>query len=275
VHDDTVGDKDAARMLVDLARALRQFLWFGGRWDEHVQLSARAYQAARVLQDWSKAGWRAFDVAWVHHYRARNDDEAALWVDRCAEAWGRGGSKGEQAEATRMRELVARQRKDYDEAERLLQEALAVRRDLGLAKEVANVLNDLGRLARECKDHDAAEQYSREAWDLARKIDDKDLQAACMSNLGLLAFGREQWAEARQWFEQALALARQVGRIGMIAQAQHGLARACGKRKGGQTWRCRWPKRRWRFTSVCKTRIWRRRGSWWRGCGGNNLHPSL
>jgi hypothetical protein len=118
VQGDAVGDKDAARMLFDLAGALAQFLWFGGRWDERVQLGARAYQAARVLQDWSKAGWRAFDVAWIHWHRARTDD-AARWADRCAEAWARGGSKREQAFATWMRGLVAQQRKDYDEAERL------------------------------------------------------------------------------------------------------------------------------------------------------------
>ncbi|TEU13362.1 MAG: tetratricopeptide repeat protein [Anaerolineales bacterium] len=224
VRGETVGDKDAARMLVDLAHALSRFLWFGGRWDERVQLSAWAYEAARALQDWSKAGWRAYQAAWIHCHRARTDD-AALWADRCAEAWARGGSKREQATATRTRGLVARQREDYDEAERLYQDALAVWRDLGLDADVANGLFDLGELAHERQDYDAAERYYREALELLRKIDDKGNQADSMGNLGQLALDREQWAEARQWFEQALSLAREVGRVEIIAQAQYGLAR--------------------------------------------------
>jgi tetratricopeptide (TPR) repeat protein len=224
VRDDAIGDKDAARMLVDLATALRQFLWFGGHWDEQVQLSARAYEAARALQDWNNAGWRAYDVAWIHWHRARTDN-AALWADRCAEAWARGGSKREQATATRTRGLVSLQRKDYDEAERLYQEALAVWRDLGLDKDVTNVLEDLGGLAHERQDYDAAERYYRQALDLAEKLNDKEGQAICSGSLGEVALDREQWVEARQWFEQALPQAREVGRVELIAYAQYGLAR--------------------------------------------------
>jgi hypothetical protein len=128
VRGDAVGDKDAARMLVDLAGALCGTtgpLFFRGLWDESVRLGELAYKVASSLSDWMSAGWRAYQVAWIHWHRARTDD-AALWADRCAEALARGGSKREQATATRMRGLVARQRKDYDQAERLYQDALAV-----------------------------------------------------------------------------------------------------------------------------------------------------
>jgi hypothetical protein len=223
VQGDTVGDKDRARMLVHLAYALWQFLWFGGRWDEHVQLNARAYEAARAMQDWGNAGWRAYRVAWIHYYRTRTDD-AALWADRCAGAWARGGSKDEQATATRMRGRIAYQCKDYNQAERLYQDALAVRRDLGLDGDVAIALNDLGELAHACQEYDAAERYYREALELLCEIDDKDNQAEGMGNLGQLAVDREQWAEACQWFKQELALAREVGRVELIGHAQYGLA---------------------------------------------------
>jgi len=224
VQGDVVADKDAARMLNGLADALRQVLWFGGRWDEEMQLSAWAYDVARALQDWSSAGWRAYDVAWIHWQRARTDD-AALWADRCAEAGTRGGSKDEQAMATRMRGLVAEQRKDYAEAERLYQDVLAFSRDLGRDVYVKIVLSNLGDLAHERQDYDAAEQYYHEALALARKSDDKGGQAICSNNLGELALDREQWAEARQWLERALPLAREVKRVDLIAEAQCRLAR--------------------------------------------------
>jgi tetratricopeptide (TPR) repeat protein len=224
VQGETVGDKATARMLVDLAEKLRQFLWFGGHWDERVQLNARAYEAACVMEDWSNAGWRAYNVAWIHWHRARTDD-AARWADRCAEAWARGGSKSEQAEATRICGLVAWQRKDYDEAERFFQDALAIRRDLGLDEDAAPVLGDLGGLAHERKEYDAAERYYREALELARKIDNKRYQATFIGNLGELALDREQWAEARKWCEQAFSLAREVGRLDLVASNQYHLAR--------------------------------------------------
>jgi hypothetical protein len=158
VQDDTVGDKDAARMLVALANALSQFLWFSGRWDERAQLNARAYEAARVMEDWSKAGRCAYDVAWIYSNYARNIPESAsMWANRCAEAWARGGSKQDQASATRMHGIVARQRKDYDEAERLYQDTLAIRRELGSDRGVAIVLGDLGTLARARRECNAAE----------------------------------------------------------------------------------------------------------------------
>jgi tetratricopeptide (TPR) repeat protein len=218
------GGENAARMLNDLASALWYFCWMRGRWDEGVQLSERAYEAMRAMQDWSNAGWRAFDVAWIHYCRARTDD-AVLWTDRCGDAWTRGGSRYEQSVATAMRGRIAEQRKDLDEAERLLQDALAIRRDLGLDADVAIVLNDLGGLERERKNYGAAERYFREALELARKNDLKEPQAYISGNLGELALDREQWAEARKWFEQELPLAKEVGRVELIAHAQYGLAR--------------------------------------------------
>jgi tetratricopeptide (TPR) repeat protein len=226
VRGDTVGDRDAARVLNDLARAVCGAagpLFFRGLWDESVRLGELAYEVASCLNDWKSAGWRAYQIGWIHWHRARTDD-AALWADRCAEAWAREGSKRDQAFAKRMRGLVAGQRKDYDKAERLCQDALTIWRDLGLDEELAIVLNDLGGLAWARQEYDAVERYFREALELTRKIDNKEGQAYMTGNLGLLALAREQWAEARQWFEQGLALAREVGRVELIAQAQCGLA---------------------------------------------------
>ncbi len=224
VQGDTVGDKYAARMLNDLADALSRFLWFGGRWDEGIQLSQRAYEVMWTIPDWRKTGWRAFDVASIHHTRARTDD-ATLWADRCAEAWARSGSKHEQMIAMAIRGRIAQQRKDYAEAEQLLQEALAIWRDLGMDDSVTVVLNDLGTLAHERKDYDAAERYYRETLELARKIDAKDRQPTYVGSLGKLALERQRWSEARDLYERQLSIARECGRVEGIAEAQYGLAR--------------------------------------------------
>ncbi|MEW5717374.1 MAG: tetratricopeptide repeat protein [Chloroflexota bacterium] len=221
---ESIGDRDAAWWLNALARALSQFFWFGGRWNEQARLSARAFEVTRALKDWQQAGRRAYEVFTIH-YRRSKTTEAAHWIEQCAEVWGHGGSRREHAEAMRMRGLVAEQREDYAAAERLLQDALAIYRDLKNEKWITIVLNNLGELERECRQHDVAEQYFREALALAQETGDKELIAIRMGNLGELALDCEQWAEGRMWFEQAMPLATEVGRVELIAQAKHGLAR--------------------------------------------------
>jgi tetratricopeptide (TPR) repeat protein len=224
VKDGSVEDNEAAKLVNELADAMNQFLWFGGRWDERVQLSANAYETAHSLKNWSNAGWRAYEVAWILYSRSRTND-AKLWTDRCAAAWSRGGSKYKQATITQMRGSIANERQNYDEAKRQFEAALAIWRELGDDENIIIVLNDLGELARERQDYDVAEKYYRKALKLAQKINDKAIQTTNVGNLGLLAIDRQRWVEAKQWFEQELPLAREVARAELIAQAQHGLAR--------------------------------------------------
>ena len=224
LRDESVDDKDAARRLNNLAAGLGPFLWFSGRWEERVQLNVRAYEVMRALHEWSETGWRAFRVAWIHYNRA-NINEAVRWTDHCTEAWAQGGNKGDQAVGIRMRGLLAWLQEDYDTAESLFQEVLAINRGLMLDRDVAIVLNDLGVLEHECEHYDVAEQYYNEALILVRKIDDRGEQSEYSGNLGRLALDRGRWEEARGWFKKALSLAREVGRQDVVAGNLNGLAR--------------------------------------------------
>ena len=189
-----------------------------------MQLSARAYGATRALNEWSKAGKRAYDVAWIHYIRA-NTSEAVRWTDRCTEAWAQGGSRYYQAVGIRMRGLLTRAQKDHEAAEQLFQDALVIWRDLKDDHWIAIVLSDLGGLERRRKQYDKADQYYREALALAEKQNFKETQANISSNLGLLALYRERWTEAGEWYEKALPLARELGRQDLIASYLDGLAR--------------------------------------------------
>jgi tetratricopeptide (TPR) repeat protein len=229
VQDEEVGNEDAARNLNDLASALCGAtgpLFFAGRWDESLQLSERAYEAMRALGAWSVAGWRAYQVAWIYGIYTRNlPDEAGIWVDRCTEMWARGGSKFEQTVGTRTRGLLAEQRKDYDLARQLLQEALANYRELNLDGDAANVLNDLGGLERDRKQYDAAERYYREALDVYQLRNNMHSTPVVLSNLGQLAYDRNRLAEAYARSEKALQVAREVGRQDLVASNLKTLAR--------------------------------------------------
>jgi tetratricopeptide (TPR) repeat protein len=225
VQDDKVSDKDAARMLNDLVNELRNFMWFGGRWDERVQLNARAYEAMRALNDWSEAGWRACDVAWIYGFYCRSiSEEASVWVERLAEAWGREGNKREQATVIRMQGLVAWQRHEYLNADRLLEEALSLARVLAEERDIAISLEDLGELEIELGEYNKSNQYFSEALKLLEKLRDKAEEAECIDGLGRLELLRQRWLEAREWFERALMLSKVVRSVQLRARAQYGLA---------------------------------------------------
>ena len=173
MRGDQLGDEVAARSLGDLARCLRESLWFRGRWDERVQLDTRAYEAMRGLNDWSQAGWSAYRIAWIHYQRA-NTNEAVRWLDRCTEVWMRGGSKAEQTVGICLRGLLDQQRGDYDSAERCYQHALAVFRDLKRDENVAGVLTNLAEIAALRKNYDASDRYLREALALFEKTESQE-----------------------------------------------------------------------------------------------------
>jgi tetratricopeptide (TPR) repeat protein len=227
-HVDENQRKVLLRMLIDLAKSLRSSLWYYGRWDERINLSAAAYETACILGDWSAAGWRAYDVAFVHLSRARATD-AATWAEKSAQAWARGDSNNDKAAGAHLRGLIARQREDYEEAGRLFQETLAIARNAKRESTVVTSLNSLGTLAHKRGDYPTAHSYYVEALELAHKIDDKELEVMCMLNLGSLAIIRQKWGEARSWFEQQLPLAMELTRRDLIGQSQYGLARVAEK----------------------------------------------
>lgn len=228
VQGEQIGDKDAAQRLNELAKALCGAdgpLFFIGRWDELVQLGARAYEAIRALNDGYEVGWRAYQVAWVHYTRA-NTVKAERWADRCAEAWASAGGKYEQAIETRLRGLVAWRKEEFVAAEQLFQDSLAIFRELKSDRSIAEALADLGRLERERGDYDAAERNYRESLAFVETADNKEVQCVCLGHLSRLALDRKRWAEARESAEKGLQLAREIGRQDVIASLQVHLARA-------------------------------------------------
>ncbi|MEH2184492.1 tetratricopeptide repeat protein [Nostoc sp.] len=221
-------DQQAAQMLIDLEDALSKFLFFRGYWDEHLRLGEWCYQAGKALSQWSNAGWGAYSVAWIYYNRAETD-RAASWAAQIAEAMERGGSRRDKAIAIRLQGLIAEQRKDWAEAERLHQEALAIYRELEKEDDGAIALNDLGKVAHLQGHYDRAESYYKQALAIAKKLGLKQEEAYISGNLGLLAIDCDRPSEARPWYERELALAQEVGRQDLVASTQSGLAQVLEK----------------------------------------------
>ncbi|MBN3949268.1 MAG: tetratricopeptide repeat protein [Nostoc sp. NMS7] len=221
-------DREAAQMLIDLEKALSNFLFFRGYWDERVHLGEWRYQAGKALGQWSDAGWGAYDVAWIYYNRAETE-RAASWAAQMAEAMEQGGNRRDKAFAIRLQGVIAQQRQDWAEAERLYQEALAIYRELGDEECEAIALNDLGRVAQNQGDYDRAESYYKQTLAIEEKLGNKERQASYCGCLGNLALNRDRPSEARPWYKRELALAQEVGRQNLVADAQVGLARVLEK----------------------------------------------
>ncbi|RCJ23867.1 NB-ARC domain-containing protein [Nostoc minutum NIES-26] len=217
-------DRQAAQMLIDLESALFNFLWFRGYWDEAVRSGEWCYQAGKALNQWSDAGWSAYHIAWIYYNRGETD-RAASWVAQMAEAMDWGGSRMEKAVAIGLQGLIAEQRQDWAEAERLYRERLAIYREFGEEEREALALNDLGTVARSQRDYARAESYYKQALAIEEKLGNKQGQTIYCGNLGLLALYRNRPMAARPWFERELTLAQEVGRQDQVADAQTGLAR--------------------------------------------------
>ncbi len=218
-----ISNKDTAQMLIDFVCTLWQFLWFNGRWDDYTKLNSRAYESALVLHDWSKATLHAYLLAWIHNCHD-NSEEVDLWVKRCLEACENSQNKHDRAIAKRLSGLIAKGKRQYEQAEQLLTDALNSWQEIDNNDWIANVFNNLGGLELERGNHSAAEQYFQQALTLASKIDDKEGQAVYKSNLGELALERKHYTSAQKHFEEALLLAQLVGRQDLIADTQYGLA---------------------------------------------------
>jgi len=223
VQSESIGNKDAARMLDDLVSATENFLWFSKRWDNHVHLCTRSYETLQATQKWHYAGLRAYAVAYVHWARG-SMDEAELWASHSADAWYRSASKYEEAAANQLRGEIAQRKGDYAKAEKLMQVSLDIGDKYNYAATVGRALKGLSDLARIQNDYKLAEDHLRKALVLARKNADNYSQLACMENLGELMFDQAEWAGARTWFEHKLKLAEELGRQDAISSAQYHIA---------------------------------------------------
>jgi tetratricopeptide (TPR) repeat protein len=221
---ETLRDAEAAAMLNELVSALQLFTNTRGFWEERIHLSTQAYQAMHKTNDWSKAGWRAYDIAFTRYNRGEVD-QAALWADVAEQAWSYGGTQYDQAVGKRLQGLIAQQRGDLDNADRLYESALIAYRQLGDRTAESVVLLNLGNLAKARKQYADAEKYYRQAIAIDEDLGDLSSLAVDYSNLGDCFLDQNKLIEARKAYKYGLKLAKQVRWDQSIATSLNGLAR--------------------------------------------------
>lgn len=207
--------------------ALSDFLHFQGRWDEQFALGEKAEARALAAADHNKAGWRAYDVGYIHYVR-QQADAVLTCADRAAAHWAvaKAGAR-ERAIAISLRGLGHQLKKDAPAAITDHREALELLRSRSAeSADVAIGLNSLANAERESGNHDAAERNYRVALRMARTAGDPESVAAHISNLAQLALDRKDWTTAEALAREALPLSKAVHRQDLIANDNLHLAKA-------------------------------------------------
>jgi predicted ATPase/class 3 adenylate cyclase len=114
---------------------------------------------------------------------------------------------------------------ETEQAARLFEASLPIRRALGDERALSSTLNNMGVLARDQTDYESADRYFEEALELRRRVGDPQLLGGTLANLALVAQDRGDFQRSRELGEEALALNRQVGDLHAIATSLGNLAR--------------------------------------------------
>ena len=115
---------------------------------------------------------------------------------------------------------------DFAQAGPLIEQSLALYRELGDDKGVARALSGLAIVATYREDDATAERTNVESLELYERLGEPRGRAISLHNLGYLAWCRGDHATARARYEQALALLAKVGDREMLALTLAGLAEA-------------------------------------------------
>ena len=136
--------------------------------------------------------------------------EGRLWLDaalRTAPAV----HTSERARALHGAGLLAKAQSDFRRAQAMLEEALAIRLEVGDEADAATTLNQLGLIGLELGDLEAAERHCRHGLEIRRALGDESAVAASLNTLGgILQFGGRT-AEAAPLLEESLAIRRAAG----------------------------------------------------------------
>jgi tetratricopeptide (TPR) repeat protein len=120
--------------------------------------------------------------------------------------------------------MLAHGQGDHEEATRLIDEAIALRRKLGDQYDLCLSLNDMALVKLFTMDFDAANAFAIESLELGRGHDYRGIVAAALRRLGLVERERGDIDSAREHFTESLEIYRQLGDVWRTAIALDNLA---------------------------------------------------
>ena len=193
-----------------------QVSWLNELEDEYGNL--RAALSWSLEREEAETALRLGGALWRFWYVRGHTSEGRRWLEEALSLSARG------AELLRARVLngaghLAWSQGDHERARALRVEALALSRQAGDKREIADALNGLGFVARRRGNYEAARNMHEEALTLSREIDDRWGIAHSIDLSGRAAAFQGDYAAARPRLEEALEMFREVGDGAGIAES--------------------------------------------------------
>jgi len=111
----------------------------------------------------------------------------------------------------------------YDVANKLYQESLRIKQDLGDNKGISASLHQLGRLAQDTGDLAEARRLYQESLEISQELGDKSGISASLHQLGMLAEDTGDLAEARKFYLESLKIFQELGDKSGVSKSLHQL----------------------------------------------------
>jgi non-specific serine/threonine protein kinase len=186
----------------------KQQSWFSRIASEHDNLRAAL---AWSLKSSPIEGLRLANAVPAHWRVHGHLAEGREWLARLLDAFPSDGPTRERARGLRAAAMLATPQGDYAAGERLLQESVALYREIDDPIGAGRALNSLAFLSISQGHYPEAEALARESADRARATGDRRVLYSSLSLLANALHEQGQRAAARDLYEQALDLARELG----------------------------------------------------------------
>jgi len=224
-HDNlrTVLEGDDKIANLRMAGALWRFWYVRGHLSEGRARLSEAISQARQAE--GRVGKNGMSLATALHgagtlASSQGDDASARTLLEESLAIRRQlGDKGGMADSLVNLGIVAHSQADYISAQMLLEESLAIRRELGDKGGIANSLANLGNAAYSQGDYTASRSLHEEGLALHRELGNRGGIANSLGNLGDVAYAQGDNTSAQALNEESLAIRRELGDKGGIADA--------------------------------------------------------
>ena len=171
----------------------------------------------RAVLDWCvergevEIGLRLGGALWRFWWVRGDAAEGRARLERLLGLAGAEHLTATRAKALNGAGVLARQLSDFPAATALLEEGLAVARQVGDRRLVADALHRLGRVAANRSDYPAARRLCEESLELYRALGDELGIAGLLDSLGVIARHEGRYPEARALYQESLAVAGRVG----------------------------------------------------------------
>jgi predicted ATPase/class 3 adenylate cyclase len=149
--------------------------------------------------------------------------EGRRWCERILARAGGDERTPERANALNAAGLMAYRQDDFAAARTLLEESLAIRRQLGDLKGIGAAAGNLGMVVLDEGDFASARTLHEESLAIARELGNRNGVAASLANLGNANYEQRDFAAARAQFEESLAISRELGNSQATAMTLHWL----------------------------------------------------